>query len=268
MLQVSRSGYYQWRARPVSSRSLANKQLDAQVKQVHHESQGTYGRPRITHFLRTQHQLRVGHERVRQSLLRQGLQPVYKKAYVPTTDSNHSFPIAPNVLNRRFTTWRVDAAWLGDITYLSTGEGWLYLAAILDLGSRRIVGWSMGDRITSDLTCQALNMAYWHHQPKPGLIMHTDRGVQYASAQYQRLLRHYGMTPSMSRRGNAWDNAPMESFFKSLKVERTHRLKYTSQSQAKLDIMDWIEGFYNRKRIHSAIGYQTPMDKVYVSESA
>jgi putative transposase len=201
----------------------------------------------------------VGHERVRKGLLRQGLRPVYKRPYRVTTDSQHARPIAPNVLNRRFDGWQPNQAWATDITYISTGEGWLYLAAVMDLASRRIVGWSMSERITADLVCDALRSAYWQRKPNPGLIVHTDRGSQYASALYRKLLGEYQMIPSMSRRANCWDNSPMESFFKTLKVERVHQLRYATRAQARLDLFDWIEGFYNRERIHSSIGYRSPV---------
>lgn len=260
VLAVSRSGYCQWRVRRPSLTSLANAALDVQVKAVHAASQRSYGRLRIVQALRAQNQ-RIGHERVRQSLVRQGLAPVYKRRYRITTDSNHALPIAPNLVARRFEGWAPDQAWAGDVTYIATQEGWLYLAAILDLGSRKIVGWSLSDRMTSDLVCNALKAAYWQRKPAPGLIMHTDRGSQYASLSHRALLRDYGMVASMSRRANAWDNAVMESFFKTLKVERIYQVRYATRAQARLDIVNWIEGFYNRTRLHSAIGYQTPAQR-------
>ena len=216
-----------------------------------------YGRPRIVRGLREQG-IQVSHERVRNSLKRQDLRPVYKRPYRVTTDCVHDKPIAPNVLDRRFDGWRVNQAWVADITYIATGEGWLYLAVIMDLASRRIVGWSMSERIKADLVCQALKSAYWRRKPSAGLIMHSDRGSQYASDTHRQLIKDYGMIQSMSRRANCWDNAAMESFFKTLKVERTHRLRYDTRAIAKLDIVDWIEGFYNHRRMHSSIGYKTP----------
>ena len=256
-LGVSRTGYCQWRTRAPSERSMANAALDARVAAMHAGSQRSYGRPRIVRGLRAQG-LQVSHERVRNSLKRQNLRPVYKRPYRVTTDSAHNKPIAPNVLDRRFDGWRVNEAWVADITYIATGEGWLYLAVIMDLASRRIVGWSMSERIKADLVCQALKSAYWRRKPSAGLIMHSDRGSQYASDTHRQLIKDYGMIQSMSRRANCWDNAAMESFFKTLKVERTHRLRYDSRAIAKLDIIDWIEGFYNRRRMHSSIDYQTP----------
>ena len=256
-LGVSRTGYCQWRTRAPSERSMANAALDARVAAMHAGSQCSYGRPRIVRGLRAQG-IQVSHERVRNSLKRQDLRPVYKRPYRVTTDSAHDKPIAPNVLDRRFDGWAVNQAWVADITYIATGEGWLYLAVIMDLASRRIVGWSMSERIKADLVCQALKSAYWRRKPAAGLIMHSDRGSQYASDTHRQLIKDYGMIQSMSRRANCWDNAAMESFFKTLKVERTHRLRYDSRAIAKLDIIDWIEGFYNRRRMHSSIDYQTP----------
>lgn len=257
VLQVSRTGYLQWRRRPPSDRALANAALDARVAAIHAESGRSYGRARLVRELHKQG-LRVGHERIRCSLRRQGLKSVYKRPYRVTTDSNHNEPVAGNVLDRRFDGWAPNAAWTADITFVSTAEGWLYLACVLDLGSRRIVGWSMGDRMKADLVCDALKMAIWRRKPAAGLIAHSDRGVQYASGAYRKLLERFGMIQSMSRRANCWDNSPMESFFKTLKVERVDRLRYASRAEARLDIVNWIEGFYNRRRLHSSIGYRSP----------
>lgn len=256
-LEVSRTGFCQWRSRVPSDRSLANATLDAQVAAIHAGSQRSYGRPRIQRGLRKQG-IEVGHERVRRSIQRQGLRPVYRRPYRVTTDSNHRKPVAPNVLDRRFGGWPINQAWVGDITYIATDEGWLYLACVMDLASRRIVGWSMSERIKAELVCEALKSAYWRRKPKPGLIMHTDRGSQYASDNHRKLIRDFQMVQSMSRKGNCWDNAPMESFFKTLKVERVYQLHYDTRAQARLDIVNWIEGFYNRERMHSAINYQIP----------
>ncbi len=254
-LGVSRTGYCQWRTRPPSPRAQGNAALDAQVAALHAQYKRRYGRPRIVRALGQP----VGHERVRKSLQRQGLRPLYRRPYRVTTDSDHRRPVAPNVLDRRFGGWQINQAWVGDITYIATAEGWLYLACIMDLASRRIVGWSMSDRIKSDLVCQALKSAHGQRKPPPGLIMHTDRGSQYAGDRHRTLIRDLRLVQSMSRKGNCWDNAPMESFFKTLKVERVHSLRYDTRAQARLDIVDWIEGFYNRQRMHSAINYQVPV---------
>ena len=257
-LDVSRTGYCQWRTREPSERARANAALDAQVAAIHEGSKRSYGRPRIVRGLRDCG-IHASHERVRNSLNRQGLRAVYKRRYRVTTKSEHHQPIAANVLDRRFDGWQLNQAWVGDITYVETAEGWLYLACVMDLASRRIVGWSMSDRIKTDLVSQALTSAYWLRKPPAGLIMHTDRGCQYASVSHRKLIRDYEMVQSMSRRANCWDNAAIESFFKTLKVERLHRIRYQSRAEAKLDIVDWIEGFYNRQRIHSSIGYRTPV---------
>ena len=257
-LEVSRTGYCQWRTRAPSDRAIANAALDAQVAALHAGSKRSYGRPRIVRGLREQG-VQVGHERVRNSLKRQDLRSVYKRPYRVTTDSAHHKPIAPNVLDRRVDGWRVNQAWVADITYVATNQGWLYLACVMDLASRRIVGWSMSERITADLVCRALSSAYWQRKPAAGLIMHSDRGSQYASASHRQMIKDYRMIQSMSRRANCWDNSAMESFFKTLKVERTHLLRYDTRALAKLDIVDWIEGFYNHSRMHSSIGYKTPV---------
>jgi transposase InsO family protein len=188
------------------------------------------------------------------------LRPLYKRPYRVTTDSNHRKAVADNVLDRRFDGWHVNRAWVGDITYVATDEGWLYLAAVMDLGSRRIVGWSMNERMKSELVCDALKSAYWRRKPAAGLLMHTDRGSQYASDSHRKLIDDYQMIQSMSRRANCWDNAAMESFFKTLKVELIYPQRYVTRAQARLNIVSWIEGFYNRERLHSSIGYETPVD--------
>jgi len=260
VLGVSRTGYTQWRSRPPSARSRANAQLDAQVASMHAQSGRSYGRPRLVKALGAQG-MPVGPERVRKSLKRQGLHPVYKRPYRVTTDSDHRKPVAPNVLNRGFDGWQPNQAWVGDVTYIATDEGWLYLACVMDLASRRIVGWSMSDRIKAGLVCEALKSAYWRRKPAAGLIMHSDRGSQYASADHRALLKDYRMIQSMSRKANCWDNSPMESFFKTLKVERIYQVRYTTRAQARLDIVNWIEGFYNGQRLHSSIGYQAPVQR-------
>jgi len=259
LLAASRSGYCQWRGREPSDRARSNAVLDAAVATLHAKSRRSYGRPRIVQGLHKQG-LHVGHERVRKSLVRQGLRPIYKRPYRVTTDSNHRKLVAPNVLDRRFDGWPINRAWVGDITYIASDEGWLYLAAVMDLGSRRIVGWSMSDRMKSELVCDALKSAYWRRKPAAGLLMHSDRGSQYASDAHRKLIRDYGMVQSMSRRANCWDNSAMESFFKTLKVELTHSQHYATRAQARMDIVSWIEGFYNHQRLHSSIGYETPVN--------
>jgi transposase InsO family protein len=242
VLSVSRTGYCQRRVRTPSARALANEALDAQVAAIHRDSRRSYGRPRITQQLRQQGQC-VSTERVRRSPKRQGLRPVYRRAYVVTTDSVHRLPVAANILDRRFDDWQPNRAWVADITYIATGEGWLYLAAVMDLASRRIVGWSMSQMIDAKLVCAALRSACWQRKPAAGLLVHTDRGSQGGfnrSSQHLQSWRCYG---------------------KTLKVERIYQVRYNTRAQARLDIVDWIEGFYNRVRIHSANGYLAPVTR-------
>ena len=259
VLAVSRTGFLQWRQRPPAERHLANTVLDVQVAAIHAESRLKL-RTLSVLFATCARGCRVGHERIRRSLCRQGLRPVYKRPYRVTTDSRHNQLLAPHVLARRSDGWQPDRAWVADITYIPTQQGWLYLACVLDLGSRRIVGWSMSERLKAELVCNALKMAYWRRKPAAGLILHSDRGGKSASHEYRALLLDYRMVQPMSRKANCWDNAVMESFFKTLKVERVHRLRYTSRAQARIDLVDWIEGFYNSKRLHSAIDHRSPAD--------
>ena len=258
VLGVSRSGYVQWSDRAPSARQRDNERLGARLRVIHAENDRSYGRPRLWRALR-QAGHRVGQERVRRLMAVEGLKSVYRRRYRVTTNSDHAQPVAMNVLDRRFRQSVVDRAWVSDITYVATGEGWLYLAAVLDLASRRIVGWSMSERMAGQLACDALAMAYFRRKPGPGLIAHSDRGVQYASGRYRAQLEQYQMVQSMSRKANCWDNAPMESFFKTLKVERVHRQRYLTRLEARADIVNWIEGVYNSKRLHSALDYQSPV---------
>jgi putative transposase len=257
VLAVSRSGYYGWRTRVPSDRSQANVLLDAKVAALHAQHHQRYGRPRIVRALRSQG-LHIGSERVRSSLNRQGLRALYRRPYRNTTDSNHGKPVAANLLDRQFAPGVPNQAWVCDITYIATAEGWLYLACVLDLGTRRIVGWSMSARMKAQLVCDALTMAYLTRGPKAGLIVHSDRGVQYASEQYRTLLTRYKMVQSMSRRANCWDNAAMESTFKSLKVECVYRTRYETRDQARAELFGWIETYYNRVRLHSSLNYLSP----------
>ena len=258
VLEVSRTGYLQWRVRAPSERQRSNDKLGAQLRVIHAENDRIYGRIRLWKALAQQGR-RVGQERVRRLMKLNGLRSVYRRPYRVTTRSDHAKPVALNVLDRRFLQSAVDRAWVTDITYVPTGEGWLYLAAVLDLASRRIVGWSMSERMPAKLVCDALAMAYFRRKPAVGLIVHSDRGVQYASHTYRAQLAQYQMAQSMSRKANCWDNAPMESFFKTLKVERIYRQRYLTREQARADIVNWIEGFYNARRLHSALNYQSPV---------
>jgi transposase InsO family protein len=260
VLEVSPAGYYAWRSRPESSRSVANRELLANIKRVHRDSHGRYGSPRIHAELRTK-----GHGASRGRIERQmryhGIRAIMvKPRRCRTTDSGHGFPIAPNLLDRKFSAAARNQIWLADITYIETGQGWLYLAAVIDLYSRRIVGWAMTDHLRAELPLAALRMAIKQQRPGAGLIHHSDRGVQYASAEYRQILQAAGFRASMSRRADCYDNAPMESFFHTLKTELVHHRQFETRNQAERDIFAYIEGFYNQTRRHSAIGYISPIE--------
>jgi transposase InsO family protein len=258
VLGLSTSGYYAWRARPESPRAAANRALLDDIARIHAESHGTYGSPRVHAVLRG-HGRRVGRSRIERLMRRAGLRGL---AALPrrarTTDSRHDYPIAPNRLARNFNAARPNQVWLADLTYIPTGEGWLYLAAILDMHTRKIVGWSMRQTLHAEIAIDALNMAIQRQRPPPGLIHHSDRGIQYAAEAYRQTLATSEITPSMSRKGNCWDNAPMESFFHTLKTERVHHRVYATRDQARRDLFQYIEGFYNPRRLHSALGYLSP----------
>jgi putative transposase len=258
VLQVSPSGYYAWRSRPESARAMANRSLLQEVQSLHARHQGRYGSPRIHAALRAQGH-RVSRGRVERLMRRHGIRALARRRFRPTTtDSRHSLPIAPNLLQQEFTVSTPNRVWLADITYLPTGEGWLDLAAVLDLATRKVVGWAMRDHMRTELTLGALIMAAQRQRPGPGLIHHSDRGAQYAAEAYSRQLAVMKAKPSMSRTGCCYDNAPMESFFHSLKVELAHQRSWTTREEARRDLFGYIEGYYNRQRIHSALGYLTP----------
>jgi putative transposase len=257
-LSVSPSGYYAWRRRPESPRKAANRGLLGDIQRVHDRHRGRYGAPRIHAALRAEGQA-VSRGRIERVMCHHGIRARAPRRYrVCTTDSNHSLPVAPNLLAQIFLANRPDQVWLADITYIPTGEGWLYLAAILDLFTRKVVGWAMRDHMRAELTIAALTMAIQRRRPGPGLIHHSDRGSQYAAGAYRDTLRAATIIPSMSRKGNCWDNAPMESFFGTLKTELVHQREYPDRDAARRDLFAYIEGYYNRQRIHSAIGYITP----------
>jgi transposase InsO family protein len=257
-LGVTRQGYYAWLKRDKSSRQRTNEELSVRIVEIFKENRGTYGCPRIQATLRSQGH-RVSRQRVARLMRQQGLRARRRKRWTPkTTDSNHRLPVAPNLLDRVFERTAPNQAWVGDITYVRTDEGWLYLATLLDLYSRKVVGWSMSDRIDRRLALSALEMATINRQPGPGLIHHTDRGTQYASGDYRKALEKHGMIASMSRKGNCWDNAVAESFFSTLKTELAG--SYKSHADARRAIFEYIEVFYNRKRRHSSIGYVSPTE--------
>lgn len=259
VLGVSRSGFYKWCHKIREIRNKANNKLSLLVRQVHRESGGTYGTRRMAKALHA-HGISCGRCRARTLMRLAGVSVKGKRRFRITTDSDHNLPVAPNLLNRKFDVSSPNRFWVGDITYVWTSEGWLYLATVMDLFSRQIVGWSLQDRMTGKLVSDALLMAICRRKPSPGLIFHSDRGSQYCSSQFQDLLKAHKIISSMSRKGDCWDNAVMESFFGSLKSERINFKNYRTREAAKLDIVAWIEMFYNAKRRHSYLGYISPRE--------
>lgn len=259
VLEVSRSGYYSWLRRKPSAHSLRDKKLSLRIRKLHASSDKTYGAPRVHEDLKAEGE-RVSRKRVARIMRENRLFSKHKRKFRHTTDSEHSHPVVENVLSREFYSDAADRKWVTDITFIPTDEGWLYLAVVIDLFSRRVVGWSMGKRLKKGLVIEALQMALRSRKPTAGLVHHSDRGSQYTSGAYQDLLDTHAVLASMSRRGNCWDNAVAESFFKTLKVERVYHRRYVTRLEAKADIFQYIEVFYNRKRRHSAIGYKSPVD--------
>jgi len=262
VLEVSPSGYYDWKKRHAhpSPRARQDQALRVRIAEVCQTSRHTYGSPRVRAALRKDGH-KHGRNRIARLMKEQGLYGRQQRAYrVKTTDSKHDHPIAPNLLAQSAKPSAPNQIWVGDITYIRTEEGWLYLAAILDLYSRKIVGWSAGASIDTTLILMALQMALTRHRPPPQLIFHSDRGVQYASADYRDALARAGLIPSMSRKANCYDNAFMESFWSTLKLELIYRRDFSTRQQARSDIFDYIETFYNRQRAHSALGCLSPID--------
>ncbi len=261
ILEISRSGFYAWVKRPESKRSVANRQLTALIQGLFGESRQTYGAPRIHHALR-HGGVPCGLNRVARLMRQEEIRPALKAAFrVQTTDSNHDHPIAPNLLGQVFTAARPNEVWVSDITYIPTDEGWLYLSSTMDLFSRSIVGWSMSESMkTSASVSAALQMAIDQRAPEPGLIHHSDRGVQYAAGDFRKMLKDHGMVASMSRKGNCYDNAAKESFFHTLKNELVFREHYRTRDEARASLFDYIETFYNRTRLHSTLGYMSLAD--------
>jgi len=258
-LGVSRSGYYAWKERPESARHKADRALAEEVAAVHQESRGRYGSPRVHAELRARGR-RVSRKRVARLMGQQRLAARKRRRFVQTTDSRHAQPVAPNLLERNFSPGQPNCTWATDITYVWTRQGWLYLAVVMDLFSRMIVGWAMSEHIDRHLVLNALDMALKGRQPAQGLLHHSDRGSQYASADYQQALAARGIQCSMSRKGNCWDNAVAESFFSSLKMELVHGADFATHEQARTALFEYIEVFYNRQRRHSSLGYVSPVD--------
>ncbi|WYJ39267.1 IS3 family transposase [Bradyrhizobium sp. 2S1] len=260
VLGVSPAGYYAWCSRPESQRSVANRELVDDIKRVHRETNGRYGSPRIHVELKAQGR-GASRGRIERLMRHHGIRAIMARPRrVRTTDSRHDLPIAANLLERNFTATAPNRIWLADITYIETDQGWLYLATVMDLYSRRIVGWAMADHLRAELPLAALRMAVSAQRPGAGLIHHSDRGVQYASAEYRKVVQSAGLRASMSRKADCYDNAPMESFFHTLKIELVYHTHYATRAEATRDIFAYIEGFYNRTRRHSAIGYVSPIE--------
>lgn len=255
VLGVSRSGYYSARHRRV--RQAIPHREAVHLKAAFADSGRSYGSRRLHAVLKVKG-FTAGRTRVRRWMRELGLRPVWKRKFVATTHSRHHLPVFENILNRQFAPTGPNSAWVADITYIRTRAGWLYLAAVLDLYSRKVVGWAMAPHMPSELVCTALQMAITQRQPPVGLVVHSDRGSQYASADHQALLARYGLVGSMSRQGNCWDNAVMERFFLSLKMERVWLRDYANHSEAMRDVTEYLVGFYNNQRLHSTLGYQTP----------
>lgn len=258
VLLVTRQGYYAWRKRRPSRRIQANEALLAEIRASHFRSRRSYGSPRVWRELKERHR-RLDKKRVARLMAQAGLRAKRSRRYRVTTDSRKTAVIYENVLGRDFRVGTVDRSWAGDITYLWTGEGWLYLAVVLDIGTRRVIGWSLQSRLRATLVTSALEMALGCRSVRPGLICHSDRGSQYGSAEIQNMLARYHLRGSMSRKGNCWDNAVVESFFASLKTELVHEARWPTRAEAKSAVVSWIEGWYNRERMHSSLGYLSPV---------
>ncbi len=257
VLAVSRSGYYGWQRRPESMRDRQNRRLLVEIRAVQQTTRGVYGSPRVHAELRARGH-RCGRHRVARLMRQEGIAARQRRAFKRTTNSAHRLPVAPNLLQRRFQASRPNETWVADITFIPTGEGWVYLALLVDVFSRMIVGWVLRDRLTRRLVVEALDMALGRRRPPQALLHHSDRGSQYASREYQARLSRHGIRASMSRPGNCWDNALMESVFGRIKSELVHLTDFATRAQASAEVFDYIEVFYNRQRRHSSLGYLSP----------
>jgi len=260
VLSVSRSSYYAWDKRPESMRSKANRLLLKEISDIHGKSNKVYGSTKITRILNTKSKYPINHKRVEHIMSENGIKSKVSKKFIATTNSNHKLPVAENILNRDFSVDKPNEKMVSDITYLWTDEGWLYIAGILDLCGQKIVGLSMSERMTKELVIDALNSAYLRAGRPSNVILHSDRGSQYCSYDYQNLIKKYGFTCSMSRKGNCWDNAPMESFWGKLKCEWLYGTHFRTREEARAAVFEYVEVFYNRQRIHASNGYVTPED--------
>lgn len=258
VIGASRSGYYRWRRQPQSKRQKDNEKILKEIKESHKNSRRAYGSPRITEDLKAK-RIKCSENRVARLMKVHGIVGKAKKKFKATTNSKHNLPVAENLLKQNFVTEKPNAIWASDITYIATLEGWLYLVVILDLYSRQVVGWAMSDRLTSGFVVKALYQAIGRRHPASGCIFHSDRGIQYASTDFRDVLKAYGFIQSMSRKGNCYDNAVVESFFHTLKTEHVYEYRYETRAEARQSIFEYIEMFYNRQRRHSALGYRSPV---------
>jgi putative transposase len=257
--KVSKSGYYDWRNRDNSDKEAEELKLLRAIEDVHHSSRKNYGSPRIYRQLKGLGHT-VGKTKVERTMKKHGIRAKTKRKFRVTTDSNHNLPVAPNLLERNFSPEKPNQTWASDITYVWTKQSWMFLAVIVDLFSRQVVGWSLDKTMTKELVCSALRQAYFRRKPGTGLIFHSDRGSQYCSKEFRKLLKQYRMIQSQSRKANCWDNACVESFFHTLKTEMIYHENFETHDQAHRVIFEWVEVFYNRHRLHSTLGYKSPVD--------
>ncbi len=257
LLSVSRSGYYGWKRRPPSARDQARQMLKAEIKRVFEDGKGRPGAPRVARRLRDEGKA-AGRHRVARIMRDNGWRARAARKYKATTNSRHSLPVAPNLLEQNFTADAPNQKWVSDITYIWTDEGWLYLAVVLELYSRRVIGWAINERMAATLVCDALIMALWHRKMPKGVIVHSDRGSQYCPSAYQKLFSNHQLICSTGKKGDCYDNAAMESWNHSFKVEAVHGERFKTRSDTKYQVFEYIGVYYNRKRLHSKLGYLSP----------
>jgi putative transposase len=260
VLGVSRAGFYAWQDRPASARAVADQVLTAQIRAIHQRSRGTYGAPRIHAELRLDHGVHVGRKRVARLMRSAGLVGCHRRRRRGLTRRDPQAAPAPDLVGRAFTATAPNRVWTADITYIPTWSGWLYLAVVLDVWSRRVVGWAMAEHLRTELVCDALEMAIWNRRPDPGLVHHSDQGCQYTSLAFGRRLREAGLVASMGSVGDCYDNAVTESFFATLECELLDRSRFATRAQARSAVFDYLEGFYNPRRRHSTLGYLSPAE--------
>ena len=267
VLEVSRSGYYVWLKRPKSDRQKANEELVKLIKEIQKRKRNLYGVRPMTHELNKK--VKCGHNRVHRLMKENGIHSQRPRKFKATTNSKHNYPVAANIVNQNFKVNQLNQLWVTDITYIPTDEGWLYLATVIDLGNKEVIGWSMDGMMTKELATKALEHAIRRTAQPKGVIHHSDRGSQYASHAYQDLLKKYGFVSSMSRKGNCYDNACAESFFSTLKNELVYLTRFRTRQEARLAIFEYIEVHYNRSRSHSSLGYKSPLEyRLYLEQRA